>query len=106
MKVAIITNNSVSGVVDINNDVYQSWVNTNNPKLNVYKPIIDNIPTYNSRFEYVEIFSYTINTNSVTANYTIKRLGFDDINEAFKTIYKVEDSTTIIEKNNLITQIL
>jgi len=71
MQHAEVLNNQIVRFLDINYDLYQSWLANNNPKARVYRPVVED--TYPTPNEYQAVDeNYIIEENRVLKLYILR----------------------------------
>ncbi len=78
MQFAEIRNNNIQSFLEIDYDLYQSWISTNNPKAKIYLPVVeDTMPTPNEYQAIVE--NYIIEETRVIKLYILRNKTPDEL---------------------------
>lgn len=101
MLVAKVENNVFIETREIEDSVYNSWVNTNNAKLNVYWPLIESnppIPNQNQVLEYT--YQLDISNKVVNKVYTLRNKTPDELKQVW-TSYEFLNRLTASERADI-----
>jgi hypothetical protein len=106
MLVAKVENNIFIETREIENSVYNSWVNTNNTKLNVYWPLIEsNQPTPNQNQVLEYTYQLDIPNKVVNKVYTLRDKTPDELRQIW-TSYEFLNRLTTSERADIRTRAL
>ncbi len=82
MQYAEVRNNQIIKFLDIDDNLYQMWVSTNNPKATVYRPVVeDSYPTPNE-YQAVDV-NYIIEQNQVIKLYVLRNKTPDELRQTW-----------------------
>jgi hypothetical protein len=99
MQFAEIRNNQIIRFLDIDYYLYQSWITNNNPKANIYSPVVeDTYPTPNEN-QAVDV-NYLIQENQVVKLYILRNKTPDELRQIW-TAYEFLTRFTQQERANL-----
>lgn len=82
MQHAEVLNNQITKFLDIDYDLYQSWIANNNPKAKVYRPVVED--TYPSPNEYQAVDeNYIIEENRVLKLYILRNKTAEELRKVW-----------------------